>query len=163
MAYSRGHRLEDDDGEALGQPAGVDSWEDRDCPQRAARTDRDVADIRTLIRLGGDLVPSQVVASCRFRLSAHVARIEKAKRTTSTRSRSEASGCARMASRRRRCWSGRVPCAVTSWYGWGLALGGPTARMGRAAAFMPAAIPASAGRWTRGITTLRWRILPTRG
>lgn len=81
VAYSRGRRLEDEDGEALRQPAGPDSWEGRDCPHREARTERDVADIRTLIRLGADLVPSQVVASCRFRLAAHVARIEKAERT----------------------------------------------------------------------------------
>lgn len=126
MAYSRGHRLEDDDGEALGQPAGVDSWEDRDCPQRAARTDRDVADIRTLIRLGGDLVPSQVVASCRFRLSAHVARIEKAKRTyqhalaiRSERLRSHGEPTQEMLE-----WP-RPLCGDLSWYGWG-------ARTGRA-------------------------------
>lgn len=81
IAYAAGRRLEDETGEWLPMPSeDGGGWAGRDCPQRVARTEQDAADIRTLIRLGGPLVSPQVVASCRFRLSAHDARREKAKR-----------------------------------------------------------------------------------
>lgn len=125
IAYAAGRRLEDETGEWLPMPTeDGQGWAGRDGPQRVARTEQDAADIRTLIRLGGPLVSQQVVASCRFRLSAHVARIEKAKRVHARAAEFQARRIREHGAPTREMLEWPRPLSGDlSWYGWGVRSG----------------------------------------
>lgn len=78
--YAQGWRVEDEDGEPYGVPADDgQGWTDRDVPRRPM-SDGAVRDVQTIMRLGGPLAGSTVVTRSRFRLAAHEAQLEKAKR-----------------------------------------------------------------------------------
>jgi hypothetical protein len=124
--WAMGRRMEDEDGEGLSMPASATEWTGRDQPpSRGTLSREELADVATLIRLGGDLLPSTVMAAVRFRAAAMAARTTVAERRL-------AEGLARRAARIAErgtaeasgMWEWPRPLSgCLAYYGWGRADG----------------------------------------
>ncbi len=122
MRWAKGWYLEDEDGNPFSMPATATTWTDRDQPpSRGILSREQLADVDTLIRLGGDLLPSSIMAAVRFRRAAMEATTSRDERR---RAKEEALRQHRIAERGTAEASGmlewpRPLSGCLAYYGWG--------------------------------------------
>lgn len=122
MCWAKGWYMEDEGGNPLSMPATATTWTDRDQPpSRGILSREQLADVDTLIRLGGDLLPPEVMATVRFRRAAKEASTTRAERRAA---KEEAIRQQRIADRGTAEASGmlewpRPLSGCLAYYGWG--------------------------------------------
>lgn len=122
MRWAKGWYLEDEDGNPLSMPATATTWALRNQPPARGILSRDqLADVDTLIRLGGDLLPPSIMAAVRFRRVAMEATTTRDERR---RAKEEALRQRRIAERGSAEASGmlewpRPLSGCLAYYGWG--------------------------------------------
>lgn len=122
LRWAKGWHMEDGEGNPLPMPATASTWTDRDQPpSRGVLTRTQLSDVDTLICLGGDLLPPEVMATVRFRRAAKEASTTRDERR---RAKEEALRQRRIAERGSAEASGmlewpRPLSGCLAYYGWG--------------------------------------------